>query len=144
MLIFVQKINFITQFFKILQRNTKLAFFGWFRHAWSHTPKMIIAIWRYLLHISVGKRSSSSFRFSLRYYKDIVNLMFWVLWACLTTQTQNDTINLKKTFVFICRQKINFSPSHAFLEILRRYGNFLFCVLWAYLVAHTQNDSINL
>ena len=48
--------------------------------------------------------------FSLIYYKDIVNLLFWVLWACLATQTQSDTINLQKTFVFICRQKINITP----------------------------------
>ena len=45
----------------------------------------------------------------LRYYKDIANLLFWVLWACHATQTQSDTINLWITFVFICRQKINFT-----------------------------------
>ena len=45
--------------------------------------------------------------FSLRYCKDIANWLFWVLWACLATYTQSDTINLKKTFMFICRQKIN-------------------------------------
>ena len=50
---------------------------------------------------------------------------------------------MQKTFVFICRQKINFIP-HALLEILQRYANFLFWVLWTCLVAHTQNDSINL
>ena len=104
---------------------------------------MIIAIWRNLWRLSVGKRSSSSFTFSLRYYKDIVNLLFWVLWACLAKQAQSDTINLWQTFVFICRQKINFI-SHALLEILQRYANFLFWVLWTCLVAHTQNDSINL
>ena len=68
--------------------------------------------------------------------------MFWVLWACLATQIQYDTINLQKTFVFFCRQKINFTPSHPFLETLQRYAN-LFCVFWACLVAQTQNDSIN-
>ena len=106
---------------------------------------MIRAIWRNLWRSFVGKRSSSSFTFSLRYYKDIVNLLLLVLWACLATQTQSETINLYKTFVFICRQKINFNPPpYAFLEILQRYANFLFWVLWACLVAHTQNDSINL
>ena len=47
--------------------------------------------------------------FPLRYYKDIVNLLFWVLWECLAKHTQSDTINLQKTFVFFCRQKINFT-----------------------------------
>ena len=74
---------------------------------------------------------------------DIVSLLFWLLWACLAKQPQSDNINLEKTFVFICRQKINFI-SHPLLEILQRYANFLFWVLWACLVAHTQNDNINL
>ena len=59
--------------------------------------------------------------------KDIVNLFFWILYACLATHTINDTIILYKTFMFICRQKINLIP-HAFMEILQRYetyfGNF--------------------
>ena len=46
---------------------------------------------------------------------------------------QSDTSNLQKTFVFICRQKINFI-AYGFLEILQRYANFLFWVLWACLV----------
>ena len=68
--------------------------------------------------------------------------MLWVLCTCLATQGQRDTINLQKTFVFNCRQKINIIPP-ASLEILQRYAN-LFWVLRACLVAHTQNDSINL
>ena len=101
----------------------------------------MIAIWRNLWSLSVGKRSSSSFPYSFTYYKYIVNLLFWLLWACLAKQTESDTINLWKIFVFICRQKNQFHP-HAFLEILQRYANFLFWVLWACLVAHPQNDSI--
>ena len=45
--------------------------------------------------------------------------------------------------MFICRQKIKFTP-YAFLEILQRYANFLFWVLWACLVVYTQTDRINL
>ena len=78
--------------------------------------------------------------FSLRYWKDLVNWLFLVLWACLAMYTQNDTIILQKTFAFICRRKINFI-SHAFMEILQRYAN-LFWVLWACLVTLTQNYSI--
>ena len=71
----------------------------------------------------------------MRYYKDIVNLLRWVLWACLATQNQ-------RTFVFICRQK-NQLHRHDFVEILQIYANLLW-VLWESLVAHTHNDSINL
>ena len=78
--------------------------------------------------------------YSLRYCKDLVNWLFLVLWTCLATHTQNDTIILQKTFGFICRQKINF-VAHAFMEILQRYAN-LFWVIWACLVTLTQNDSI--
>ena len=34
--------------------------------------------------------------------------LFWVLWACLVTLTQNDSITLQKILMFICIQKINF------------------------------------
>ena len=56
------------------------------------------------------QKSTSFFLLSLRYYKDITNLLFWVLRAYLATQTQNDSIILWKTFVFIWIQKNNFIP----------------------------------
>ena len=92
-----EKINLIAQrFLKILEINSKV---------------IILSNLGNLKKPSTFKqKSSSSLTFSLRYYKDIVNLLFWVLWACLSTRTQSDPINLQKTFVFICRQKINFSP----------------------------------
>ena len=43
--------------------------------------------------------------------------LFWVLWACLVTLTQSDSITLLKTSMFICMQKINFII-HFFLTIL--------------------------
>ena len=43
--------------------------------------------------------------------------LFWVLWACLVTLTQNDKINLQKTLMFLCMQKINFII-YFFLTIL--------------------------
>ena len=78
--------------------------------------------------------------FSSRYCRDIVNWLFLVFWACLATHIQSDTIVLQETFVFICRQKINFIH-HTFVQILQRYAN-LFWVLWACLFPLTQNDSI--
>ena len=83
-----------------------------FGHAWAHTPKMIVSIWRNLWCLSSGKKSTSSFTFCLRYCIDIANLLFWVLWVCLATDTQSDTINLKKTSAFIFIQKSQLHPPH--------------------------------
>ena len=71
---------------------------------------MKLAIWGKLWRLSLDKRSSSSLTFSLRYYKDIVKLFFWVLWSCLTTQTQSDTINLSKTFAHLQAKKTTSPP----------------------------------
>ena len=79
---------------------------------------MIVAIWRSLWHLSVGKILTSFFTFSLIDCQDVVNLFFWVLSALLAMHTQTDTNNLEKTFVFICWQKPNFIP-HAFLDICK-------------------------
>ena len=38
---------------------------------------MIVSIWKSLQHLSAGKKSTSSFMFSLRYCKDIVNWLFF-------------------------------------------------------------------
>ena len=97
-------------FTRCCKRNRKTCYFGKFKHAWPHTPKMIIAIWRNLWHLSVRKRSTSSFMLSLRYYKDIVNLLFWVLWACLAMQTQCDTITFRK-LSFLLGGKKSTSPT---------------------------------
>ena len=52
--------------------------------------------------------------------------LFWVLWACLVTLTQNDSITLMKISMFICMQKINFII-HFFLTKLhfKEYCNFI-------------------
>ena len=146
MFICMQKINFITHFFlKILQRNSKLVISDNLDMP-GHThlkSKMILSIWRNLLDLSTGKKSTLSFTFSLRYCKDIANLLFSVLWTCLATHTQGDTIHLQKTFLFICMQIINFIL-HVFLEILERHTSILFWVIWTCLVMHTQNVSSNL
>ena len=99
---------------------------------------MLVSIWKNLQHLSAGKKSTSSFMFSLRYCKDIVNWLFLVLWACLANYFQSDMPS--------CRKLLCLSAgfiSHALIEILQRYAN-LFWVLWACLVTLTQNDSITL
>ena len=57
----------------------------------------------------------------LIYCKEKANLLFWVIGAFLATQTLNDWINLKKSLMFICRQKINFI-FHNCLQILQRHS----------------------
>ena len=51
--------------------------------------------------------------------KDVANLLFWAIWACLATAVKNDSINfwnnLMKTFIHM--QNTNFI-AHSFLEIL--------------------------
>ena len=43
--------------------------------------------------------------------------LLWVLWTWLRGHTQDESINLQKTSMFICMSKINFSI-HFFLETL--------------------------
>ena len=43
--------------------------------------------------------------------------LFWLLWACLVTLTQNDSIILPKTSMFTYMQKINLII-HFFLTVL--------------------------
>ena len=110
MLVCMQKINFITHFFlKILKRNGKLVILGNLSMP-GHTPKMVVSVWGNIRHLSAGKKSTSSFTFSLSYF-------LLQRYCKLVMHTQSDTISLLKIFVFICRhQKINFIP-HAFLKI---------------------------
>ena len=56
---------------------------------------MIVLIWRNLSCLSAGKKSTSSFMFSLSYCKDLANLLLWVLWAHLAMHTPYDSINLQ-------------------------------------------------
>ena len=58
---------------------------------------MIVSIWRNLWCLSA---EHPSFTFSLRYCKDIANLLFWVLWACLAMHT----------FVYLTVKKSTLSP----------------------------------
>ena len=119
MLICMQKISFITHFFlKILQIAN--CYFGWFGHAWPHTPKMMVSIWRNLWCLSKSKKSSSFFPFALRYCKDTTNLLFWVLWECLTISHKKSQHQSVGNFhAYLHAEKINFI-THFFLKILQR------------------------
>ena len=75
------------------------------------------------------KNSTSSPTSLLRYHKDLVNLLFWVIWACQAIPTKINRTNqpVGKFNVYICMQKINFIPPFFFIT------NLLFWVLLAYL-----------
>ena len=80
---------------KILQT----CYFGYFGYAWLRTPKKIKSTWKKRLCLSADKKSTSSLMFCWRYYKDMQTSLFWVLWACLGTQTENDSSNLYKASI---------------------------------------------
>ena len=82
-------------------------------HAWPHPPIIIASPCRKLWCLSASKISILFLTSSLRYFKDITNLLLWVLWVCLAKPTKNDSINLQKIF----KQKFS-SISHFFLEAL--------------------------
>ena len=107
MFICMQKINFIPHFFlKILQRNSKIVPLGNLNMI-GH----ILLKWQYQfgenfdIYLQAKKKIyPSSFPW------DIAKIIR-VIRAWLATHTQSDTINLSKTFMFICRQKVNFIPT---------------------------------
>ena len=86
--------------------------------------------------ICMQKRQLHSTSF-LRYFKEIANLLFWVIWACL------DTHNLKEPFMFIYRLKIGFIL-HVFLEILQGYYKLVILRTLRMVGYITQSDIMNL
>ena len=88
MLMCMQKINSITQFFlKILQRNSKLVILGTLGMP-GYTPKMILTIWSKLLCLSAQKKTTCCFGYFrhawLRTSKVIVSTCrkLWCLSVC--------------------------------------------------------------
>ena len=81
---------------------------------------MIVSIWRNLWGLSENKKSNSFFPFSLRYCKDIPNLLSWVLWECLTISHEKSYHQSVGNFhACMHAKKINFI-THFFLKILQR------------------------
>ena len=70
MLIYMQKINIISLFFKILQRNSKLVTLGIWACLATHTYNNSINL-KKPLPLFLGKKSTSSLTFSLRYCKPV-------------------------------------------------------------------------
>ena len=82
----MQKINFISIFFFFfwdIVKTLQTYYFGNFWNAWPSPSKITVPICRKLSSLSTFKK----FITHLRYCKEIANLIFWVIWACLVTHT---------------------------------------------------------
>ena len=103
-----QKINFITQFFKILQRNSKLVILG----VWACLATQTLN-YNSNLKKSLTVICKQKIKFILHVFPEILQ-RYCKLIALGTLgmpgyANQSDNINLQKTFAFICRKKINFT-----------------------------------
>ena len=118
MLVCMQKINFITHFFlKILKRNGKLVILGNLSMP-GHTPKMVVSVWGNIRHLSAGKKSTSSFTFSLSYFllQRYCKLVLGTLDMPGYAHPKWYYQFIENFCVYLQAQKINFIP-HAFLKI---------------------------
>ena len=71
--------------------------------------------------LSTCKKSTSSLPSFVRYYKDITNLLFWILWDCLARTVKTILSACRKLWcLFLCKKLCLFLTS-VFLEILQRY-----------------------
>ena len=102
-----QKIKFILHdFLDILQRYCKLVL-GTLGKSGCANPK-----WYYQHVEKICVHFQAKYQLHLHAFLEILeghaNCLFWVLWACLVAHTQNDSINLSKTSLFIYMPKLNF------------------------------------
>ena len=77
---------------KILQTS----YFGYFGYDWPCTPRLMVSTCRIIWYLPACKKSTSSLLSFLRYCKDVTDLLFWVLWACL--------VMTSKTILPACRR----------------------------------------
>ena len=94
---------------------------------------MTVSLWR----LSAGKKSTSSFLFSLKYCKDIVTLFFESFENALLWTLKVIVSSCSKLLCLSADKKSTLSPT--FSGDIARYTN-LFRVLRTSLVTHTQND----
>ena len=93
--------------------------------------------------LSACKESTSSLTSFSRCCKDIVNLLIWELWECLTIPVKNHSINLQETFMLTCMQQINFITTF-YIRYCKEIANLLFWVIWAWLSTPKMVVSRNL
>ena len=63
-------------------------YFGYFEHAWLHTPKMIVSTCRGLRYLSACQKWTSSFTSFLRYYI-LKNPVIWLADSILAHNSRN-------------------------------------------------------
>ena len=76
--------------------------------------------------------------------QNITNFLFWVLWICLATFTENNNLNLQKRWgLSACKKTTSFITS-----FLRYWKDIANCLLlwefWECLIIPISNDSITL
>ena len=101
---------------------------------------MIVSIWKNLQHLSAGKKSTSSFMFSLRYCKDIVNWLFFGTLGLSGYLHPKWYYHLVEYFCVYLQAKTQFHPPSFYGDIAKIWK--LILVLWACTVTRIQNDSI--
>ena len=116
MFICKQKITFVLLvFLEILQIYCKLFILGTLvKPGYTH-PKYYHLVENFRIYLQ-AKEPLQPHVF-LEILHRYANFLFWVLWACLDTHTQNGSINLQKILKFLCIPEINLII-HFFLEIL--------------------------
>ena len=71
-----------------IARILQICYFGYFGNAWpSPIKNHSTNLWETFMLICMQKKSTLSLTSFLRYCKEIANLLFWVIWACLATHT---------------------------------------------------------
>ena len=65
-------------------KTLQTCYFGNYGNAWPSPSKIMLSICRKLSCLSACKKSTSLLTYFLRYCKEIANLLYWVIWACLT------------------------------------------------------------
>ena len=101
--------NFILYvFLKICQRYCKLVILGTLDMTDYALLKRYYQIGEKFC-LSDRREINFVFHVFLEILQRYANFLFWVLWVCMVTQTQNDSINLQKTLTSICIPKKKFS-----------------------------------
>ena len=109
-------------------------YFGNFGNTWPSPSKIIVSICRTLSCFYACNKSASSVNFFLRYCKEIANLLFWVIWAHLTTPKR--IVSIEEIFDVYLQAK-NQLPFFPFsLRYCNDIPNLLFWVLCAILLTH--------
>ena len=136
MFISMQNVNFITQFFlEILQRYCILVILSTLgMPSCTHQKLQYQFIENCDIHCSMLIQLHPS---------HFVNMLVWVIQASLFIPPKFKVINLQDSLMFICMQKVIFTPFF-FLRCCKDITNLLFQIHWACLTMNSKNDTTSL